>query len=596
MVMNGRSIDGLSPRKKTEVTRPTVGRVSPMAMPSRQAVPKIQKKRRVVSYSNEPMMKTSRSAAGLQNTTSRRPGATYSRHQVEQMNRTTGRLASTRDETIEKKIALHREATADFLRPVESFDIEERPRLKPKTQKITKEEPKQSFWSKIFKKKHKSRRKIPVIIGLVFVILIGVILVKGQGWIANITSGESSVFDLIGAAFNDGTELKEGMNGRTNALIFGTSGYEMSGSDHDGAQLTDSIMLLSFDQETKDLAMVSFPRDLYWGNTCTSTGKINELYWCANQNEDNEAAGAEALKSAIEEISGVDIQYYAHVDWGALVQIVDAVGGITVTLDESIADEWTNTYINAGEAVTLNGEQALGLARARHGTEQGDFTRGNSQQKILMALQEKVVQNGISVVEALNLVNVLGDNLRTDMQVDEMRRVFKLANEMDLSNMRQIPLTAIERRADYVTSTEINSISYVIPTAGINNYEDIKKYLTKSFSSDPAIREEANIMILNGSGVEGAASNEQSVLESLGYNVGSIGNAPDGEYPSQYYLYDITGTKSATKLALEEKYDVTAQSGEIIPEGIITDGYDFVIILGNTDNGEVIIDIENTEN
>lgn len=480
-------------------------------------------------------------------------------------------------------------AEEDFLKPVSTleFDLsskELRPDYSLKHRSSAEAPRKHKHKNKGTKKSHKGI----VILLVILVILaagVGGFLVWGDKIISKMTGGNSGIFDFIGA-ISSNVKLKTDDKGRTNILIFGTSGYDMEGDTgggvHDGAQLTDSIMVVSIDQESGDTVMVSLPRDLYVGNTCTSTGKVNEVYFCANMYGKDEAGGAEALKAVMKEIFGMDIQYRVHVDWAALVRIVDALGGITVTLDEDIEDTWTNTFVKAGQPVTLNGEQALGLARARHGTEMGDFTRGNSQQKILGAIQRKLVENGIDLGTALGLVDVLGDNVRMDFNIEELKTLFYLAKDISLDEMRQIPLVDYKNDIYYLSTAMMNNISYVVPSAGVRNYKDIQKYVQQEIMSDPATREKAVIVVLNGSGIVGSASAEKEQLEKLGFANVKADDAPDGEYNEKYLVYDITDTKTATLEKLAEKYGVTAYTAAELPAEIDTTGVDIVIILGNT--------------
>ena len=145
--------------------------------------------------------------------------------------------------------------------------------------------------------------------------------------------------------------------------------------------------------------------------------------------------------------------------------------------------------------------------------------------------------------------------------------------------MRQIPLTDVDGKY-YVTTAMINGISYVVPAEGAGVYTELHKYIAKAFSSDPAAREGAKILVLNGSGVSGVAAAEKKTLDSAGFNVSKIGDAPSGVYPDKYYLYDITGSKPGTKESLEKRYNVTAQGSDVIPQGIDSKGYDFVLIIG----------------
>lgn len=486
-------------------------------------------------------------------------------------------------------------ANEDFLRPVSTLDFDLsskdlRPDYSLKKRSSTELPARPNKKNTRVKKKSKLKRALIVLL-LIVILGGGAAVLWGNNIIAKLTGGRSGILEFIGA-MSSNVKLKTDGKGRTNVLIFGTSGYDMKGTvdgeeEHDGAQLTDSIMLVSLDQETKDLAMVSLPRDLYVGNTCTSTGKVNEVYYCSNLNGDDEESGAAALESTIAEIFDVDIQYRVHVDWGALVQVVDSIGGITVTLDEDIEDDWTGTYVKAGEPVDLNGERALGLARARHGTEMGDFTRGNSQQKILKAIQDKIVKDGLDLSEALNLVDAVGDNVRMNFSIEELKTVFNIAKETSLDAMRQVPLIDYAENIAYLTTADMNGISYVVPSDGISNYDSIQSYIRKMFASDPAAREDAKIAVLNGSGVYGAALKEQARLSLEGFTIVDVSDAPDGVYDSKYYVYNITDNAPASLKTLAERYSVEVMPADQLPDGAYRDGVDIIIIVGGSNEATV---------
>lgn len=453
---------------------------------------------------------------------------------------------------------------------------------KPK-KKGKKEKPQKG--TKEYKKRR--RKRIGIIIAAIFLILIVVFLIWGDWIISKLTGGNSGIWDAISAMVSETVPFDEDENGRTNVLVFGTEGYDMNGSSgkgkHDGAQLTDSIMVISFDQDTKDVALLSLPRDLKVPKAC-SAGKINEVYWCHNQDGTNEQAGAEALMEQIGNILGIDFQYYVHINWASLVNIIDTLGGITVTLDEDINDRgWTNAVAKAGVPITVNGEQALGLARARHGTTGGDFTRGNTQQKIVEAMVQKVLEKGLGTGEAINIMNILGDNLRTNFSVDNVKAGISLMSGFDMNNIRQVPLVDYKNNVYYVTTSTINGVSFVVPAAGVGNWKEIKTYVAQMFSSDPVKREGATVAIYNGTSANGLAGNEQSALEEQGYNVIKIGDAPSGICASKYCVYTLTTEKPQTSQALAEKYGVEVQDGSGLPQNLRTAKSDFVIVIGAAD-------------
>ncbi len=436
-------------------------------------------------------------------------------------------------------------------------------------------------------KKQKRFPKVRFAICLVLLLLLaggGVVYFWGDALIARLTGGNSGLIDAIQSMISNEVPFETDENGRTNVLIFGTEGYNMNGEtaygEHDGAQLTDSIMVASFDQETNDVALISIPRDLKVTMAC-SAGKINEVFWCHNQDGNDENAGAKALMSQIEQVLGIDFQYYAHVNWGSLVSIVDTIGGVTVTLDEDIADySYTGMVVQAGVPTEMNGEQALGLARARHGTMGGDFTRGNTQQKIVAAIAQKLVSNGVGITDGLNLLNILGDNLRTNFSTDNIKAGIRLLTNVDMSKIRSVSLVDYQNGVYYLTTTTINDISYVIPAAGERDYTQIQQLVAESLDNNPVVQEHAKLAVYNATGLVGIASGEKERLENDKFAVTEVGNAEPEDCYEQYCLYALNPEMGATKAALETRYGVTARSMEELPGDIWPNDADFIVVVG----------------
>ena len=516
------------------------------------------------------------------------------------------------------------EMTANFLKPIQAFDFNEEDGLTESEDSVEdlknlhttpeerakKEEEEDDFFDmpkntadkksrkekkaekklakSLGKKKPSKKRKVISIIALIFVLLLigGVVwmILWGNDIIAKITGGRGNLFDLFSLNSETYEPLKTDANGRTNILAIGTSGYNMDGDEgngvHDGAQLTDSIMVISFDQKTGDVAMLSLPRDLKGPTTCTATGKINEIYWCHGGSGDasvqEEETAVNAVMEAVGSILDIDFQYYAHLNWGSLASVVDILGGITVTLDEDILDYYyTKAVYYANTPYTINGAEAVGLARARHGTVGGDFSRGASQQKIIVGIKDKILESNLSIPDMLGLASTLGDNLRTNFSLSEIKTLAHNLSILDFDVMRQISLYP-----DYMATGEINGISYVLPKAGVGNYTAIQRYVAKQLSSDPRDYEEPTIAIYNASDTDGLASTEKSKLEIKGYTITLIDNAPEGEYTPGTNIYAATDQKPGTFKLLEEDYSFTPLSKDELPATIAPD-YDFIIILND---------------
>jgi LCP family protein required for cell wall assembly len=279
---------------------------------------------------------------------------------------------------------------------------------------------------------------------------------------------QGNFFDLI-----KNEPLKTDSNGRTNILIFGMSPDERQEDPY----LTDSMIVLSIDQETKDAFMVSFPRDLWvrYDEPCVVgyQGKLNATYLCgSNQGKDN-AAGVSALKSKISEISGLEIQYNVSVNWGVLTKVVDTLGGIEVDLPDAIYDPMTKLNLPEGKS-HLDGEMALSLSRSRYGVSGGDFGRALNQQRVMKAILEKASSTGAltDLGKVTSLVDAFGDNLKTNIEMKEVRTFMDVASKVDINNVESLDLA--DPDDPLVNTGSYNGQSIVKPILGISNFSDIR--------------------------------------------------------------------------------------------------------------------------
>jgi LCP family protein required for cell wall assembly len=397
-------------------------------------------------------------------------------------------------------------------------------------------------------------------------------------------------------------KLKEDSNGRSNFLIFGTS-EDDEGGNHPGGNLTDSIMILSVDQNNKNAYMISVPRDLWvqYDSTCSvgNYGKINATYFCASNDGKDEAAGAEALESKVSSIFGVDIQYYAHVNFTAVSDIVDTLGGVDVTIESSdprgILDrnfDWKCSYkcyyvnYKNGEVAHLDGAHALALARARndsggYGLPMGNFDREKNQQKIIKAIQVKALSAGTftNLATVTSLLDTIGNNLKTNVQTSEIRTIMSLLNKIKSSSINSISL--VNDSNPVVTTGTVNSQSVVEPVAGLYDYSGIQSYIAKNLSSNPVVRESAPVEVLNGTGTSGVASAEATKLKEKGYTIAGYDTAPTGTY-SKVEIYEVNDGKNKTQTAaaLQNIYNVKVSTS--LPSSIpVGSDVDFVVILGS---------------
>ncbi len=445
------------------------------------------------------------------------------------------------------------------------------------------------------KKPISRRRKI---IKRIIIFIVTVLLLIGgylgiQAWLAS-----SQVFQGNLFSFFENKPLKTDANGRTNILIYGTSG-SVKDHRHDGADLTDSIMLLSVDQKAKNAYMVSFPRDLWvdYGAACTSgyQGKINVLWTCYSNGGENEQAGANALEKQISAVTGMSIQYYAHVNWAVLVSAVNAVGGVDVDVkgDGECYAPYTGGVVDANMKIAykggvhhMNGVQALSFSRARGdiapncGVDRGDYDRQLNQQKVIKALQAKALSAGTltNVGKVSALMDSFGKNLRTDFQTSEIQTLMRLGKEISGDKIVSVPL--VGDGIDLIGGQMINGQSAQVPTAGQGDYSAIKTYLRKKIYAGAIEKENALVALYNGSGIEGYAADQKTTLENDGFTVSSVANAPSGTYGT-VEIYDLTnGKKPSSIKKLESIYSVTAK--KTTSPITAPSGTSIVVVFGRT--------------
>lgn len=449
----------------------------------------------------------------------------------------------------------------------------------------------------VIKKKHPVKRVIKWVALAILLVIIGVVGYVGY----KMVTASNNVFQggIIGIFQNE--PLPTDSKGRTNFLIFGTA-EDDEGGTHGGANLTDSIMVLSVDQKAKNAFMVSLPRDLWvtYQSTCVvgNQGKLNAAYFCASDDGADEKAGSTALMSKVYEITGLEIQYYIHINFTAVVQAVDAVGGVQVVIESSdprgIFDDnfdWKcNFKCNMvkypnGLTPVLDGQHALALARARgasgntYGLPNANFDREKNQQKILEALREKALSAGtLSNLGAVTgLIDALGNNLRTNIESKYIRTMMDVATKIQSGDV--ISVSLVDPEDPQVTTGFAYGQSIVRPRAGLLDYSGIQAYLAKKITSDPVVREAAEIVVLNGSGVAGAGTAEATKLEAENYVITSIENAPKA-ITENYQIYQIDSSKTATAAALTAKYGV--QMITTPPPVTVSESTAFVIIVGPT--------------
>ncbi len=360
--------------------------------------------------------------------------------------------------------------------------------------------------------------------------------------------------------------------GHTNILLLG-----VAGTNKEGGNLTDSIMVVSIDPQGPSVSFLSFPRDLFISSS-VGNHKINEIYARArskaiaplvkkgvlSMNELSEKTikkvekkGLNVAKKAISDFTGIPIHYGVIVNFDVFQETVDELGGLDIYVPKDIEDPFYPDGKYGFETFTirrgpqhLNGATALKYARSRKTSS--DFDRARRQQDIILAIRDKAANK----------------DLLTDM--DKLKSFYTLFQKnvtMDLSLVEIVALAKTAVGIDYKRAvsavlnddpTKQGGFLYVPDRAEYGgrfvlrpkNLVDTQKFINLVLINPKVLLEQAQLEILNGSGIEGEARRLSLRLKRFGLHVIQIGNYEEESVRQGFYqnLTDINFSKTETFL------------------------------------------------
>jgi LCP family protein required for cell wall assembly len=297
-------------------------------------------------------------------------------------------------------------------------------------------------------------------------------------------------------------KLKGEDSGHVNILLVGNSADDPG---HPGSQLTDSLMLISINTNDHSAFMLSIPRDLYVNIPNNGYAKVNETYQDGQAEHFSSpgypSGGMGLLEEVVSQKLNVSVDYYALVNYSALRDAVNAVGGVTVNIksgdprglyDPNISPVDGGPLKLANGSQKLNGQTALNLARARgdsyysYGFPRADFDRTEHQRQLLVALKDKATSLGVlaNPFRLADLFDVTGKNVKTDMSLGNVRRLYGITKKIKSSDIKSVGLNDatvgrekhVNLLQSYATST---GQSALVPAAGIDTYTEIDHYINQ---------------------------------------------------------------------------------------------------------------------
>jgi LCP family protein required for cell wall assembly len=331
---------------------------------------------------------------------------------------------------------------------------------------------------------------------------------------------------------------------RVTILIVGLDYGDWS-ADRNGPSRSDTMLLLTIDPVAKTAGMLSVPRDMWVNIPGFGYSKINNAYALGEMYHLPGGGPGLAVKT-VENFLGINIQYYAQVEFTTFEKMIDTIGGVCLTVPEEIRVGRTYEHSVTLEPgyQCLDGKSTLGYARDRY-TAGGDVDRAARQQQVILAIRDKVINpaNFLSLIaQAPTLYNELSGGINTNLTLNDAMRLAVLAKD--------IPLESIQKGViDYTMMQDgfynLNGQQLAV----LRPFPDkIRELVDKIFGSgtmqpmasgsveEKMQAEAARIVVVNGSGVAGMAARTSDYLKTQGMNVIGFGNTND--YPDKYnYLF-----------------------------------------------------------
>lgn len=438
------------------------------------------------------------------------------------------------------------------------------------------------------KPKKKSSRTLKLILTFIILIILGLggyAVVKATNLADKIFVGDKhslfgQISDLISS--QTGNKLLGEKDGQVNVLLLGIGGV-----GHDGPYLSDTIMVAQIRPGDNKATVISIPRDYLVNTKEFGQRKINSVFAETFAKTKDWDKSGQATIDVVEKISGLDIPYFAVIDFSGFKKTIDLIGGVDITVERTFTDY---TYPNNSEgyipAVTftegvenMNGERALIFARSRHaaGPEGTDFARSARQQKIIQAAKSKLVSlNLIADAGKINeLFTIVGDHFHTNLSAGELIRLYTITKDF---GTEQVVSLSLDPTTNLICPEVLETNgAYVLTACPGKSTEDIQDYFKNSFDSGQLLTEAATVWLADSSTAGKLYKKAEAELASNGLTVYKV--IYTGKPLTQTVVYPVN-QKDATINLIKDKLKASVVS--LAPPGIKIDPkkVDVIVILG----------------
>lgn len=340
---------------------------------------------------------------------------------------------------------------------------------------------------------------------------------------------------------------------------------------------TDTIIVVSINPQVKSVGMLSIPRDLWVQIPDFGVGRINTVDFIGEWKE-AEGGGPGLLKRTIEANLGLPIHRYARINMEGFIQVIDALGGVTIDVDCPVHDAFLDEPLTGEEGFApldldvgihhLDGLTALRYVRSRR--YGADFSRAQRQHKLLRSLAEQNL-NWQLLLKLPRLWESLGSAVDTDLTLSEMIRLASVGLQIQQNRIKS-------RFIDWRTTE--NFVTAGGAQVLLVNHETlpqaVAEFLNPSEEDLRLMAEHARIEVQNGTTTEGMAEVAAKRLTREGFNV--VGATQTGYLLAQSIIF-VYNDKPRTVAALQDVLNLDPDAIVWSPEP--DDRIDIRVILGS---------------
>ncbi|MDD3362865.1 MAG: LCP family protein [Hespellia sp.] len=398
------------------------------------------------------------------------------------------------------------------------------------------------------RRKKKKRMSTGKTVGIIIAAIIVVLLISAVAFAANkLSKLKTQKLNADTLEMNISEEAELSGEGYLNVAILGTDSREGTNADLDGSERTDSIMIASLNQETGDVKIVSVYRDTLAELDDGSYNKINAAY---------AYGGLDETISTLNRNLDMNIQNYVMVNFSALVDVIDALGGVELTLtDEEVY--WINEYylpemiditgVNSDKVAgagtqTLNGIQATCYCRIRY-TEGDDYKRAERQRTVLQLIADKAKTANILTLN--KIIDAVLPKVSTSFSTTDILYYAKLAAKLNVAETTGFPF-------ELTTGNVADAGDSVIATTMESNVIQLHQYLFGADGYTPS----SIVSGISGNIAYYASSAGVSTDTGAGYSDGTNQNYTDQTNAGETYT-DPGYTDSGT----DQNYTDNTQTG-----------------------------------